>query len=74
MITDMHVFARGDRLLLDVPLSLAATLRDKLDALIFAEDARVTDESARLFVWTVIRKDDLPRGDRRDAFPTNSPR
>jgi folate-binding protein YgfZ len=57
MITDMHVFARGGRLLLDVPLSLAATLRDRLDALIFSEDARVTDESARIFVWTVIRKD-----------------
>ena len=59
MITDMHVFARGGRLLLDVPLSLAATLRDRLDALIFSEDARVTDESARMFVWTVIRKDAL---------------
>ena len=57
MITDLHVFARGERLLLDVPLSLAATLRDKLDGLIFSEDAGVIDESARLFVWTVIRKD-----------------
>jgi folate-binding protein YgfZ len=57
MISDMNVFARGARLLLDVPLSLAATLRDKLDGLIFSEDAKVTDESARLFVWTVIRKD-----------------
>ena len=57
MITDVTVFARGERLLLDVPLSLAATLRDKLDGLIFSEDAKVTDESARLFVWTVIRKD-----------------
>ena len=59
MITDMHVFARGDRMLLDVPLPLAAPLRDKLDALIFSEDAAVTDESAKLFVWTVIRKDDF---------------
>jgi len=57
MITDLHVFARGDRLLLDVPLALAAALGEKLDGLVFAEDARVTDESARLFVWTVIRKD-----------------
>jgi folate-binding protein YgfZ len=57
MITDMHVFARGDRLLLDVPLSLAAPLADKLDALIFSEDAKVTDESAHLFVWTVIKDD-----------------
>src|SRR4026209_541571 len=51
MITDLHVFARGDRLLLDVPLALAAALGEKLDGLIFAEDTRVTDESARLFVW-----------------------
>jgi tRNA-modifying protein YgfZ len=57
MITDMHVFARGERLLLDVPLSLAAPLRDKLDALIFSEDVQVADESAHLFVWTVIRTD-----------------
>ena len=59
MISDMHVFARGDRLLLDVPLSLAATLRDKLDGLIFSEDAAVTDESAKLFVWTAITRDDF---------------
>jgi folate-binding protein YgfZ len=59
MISDMHVFAQGDRLLLDVPLPLAASLRDRLDGLIFSEDARVTDESARLFVWTVIDADRL---------------
>lgn len=54
MITDMNVVARGDRLLLDVPAVLAADLRDRLDGLIFAEDAQVTDESGRLLVWTVI--------------------
>jgi folate-binding protein YgfZ len=54
MITDMNVVARGDRLLLDVPAVLAADLRDRLDGLIFSEDARVTDESGRLLVWTVI--------------------
>ena len=59
MITDMHVAARGNRILLDVPLTLAATLRDKLDGLIFSEDAQVTDESARLSVWTVIRRDEF---------------
>jgi tRNA-modifying protein YgfZ len=59
MITDMHVTARGNRILLDVPVTLAATLRDKLDGLIFSEDAQVTDESARLSVWTVIRRDEL---------------
>ena len=59
MITDLHVAARGNRILLDVPLTLAATLRDKLDGLIFSEAAQIADESARLFVWTVIRRDDL---------------
>lgn len=54
MITDMNVVAQGDRLLLDVPATLAADLRDRLDRLIFSEDAHVTDESGRLLVWTVI--------------------
>ena len=54
MITDMNVTASGNRLLLDVPAPLAASLRDKLDGLIFSEDAQVTDESGRLLVWTVI--------------------
>jgi folate-binding protein YgfZ len=54
MISDMNVVAQGDRLLLDVPAALAAALRDKLDALIFAEDVQVTDESGRILVWTVV--------------------
>jgi folate-binding protein YgfZ len=54
MITDMNVVASGDRLLLDVPATLAANLRDRLDALIFAEDVQVADESGRLLVWTLI--------------------
>jgi len=59
MITDMNVVARGDRILLDVPATLAAALRDRLDGLIFSEDAKVTDESAQLWVWTIITKDRL---------------
>src|SRR6187401_1814250 len=39
MISDMHVTARGNRILLDVPVTLAAPLRHKLDGLIFSEDA-----------------------------------
>ena len=50
MITDMNVAVRANRILLDVPAPLAAALRDKLDALIFSEDAQVTDESGRLSV------------------------
>ena len=54
MITDMNVVAREGRLLLDVPALLAAGLRERLDGLIFSEDAQVTDESGRVLVWTVI--------------------
>src|SRR5688572_14151590 len=54
MISDMLVVAQGDRLLLDVPAPLASALREKLDALIFAEDAQVTDESGRILVWTIV--------------------
>lgn len=54
MITDMNVVSAGGRLLLDVPAPLAATLREKLDALIFSEDVQITDESGRVLVWTVV--------------------
>ena len=43
--------------LLDVPATLAASLRDRLDGLIFSEDVAISDESARLWVWTVITPD-----------------
>lgn len=58
MITDLNVTARADRLLLDVPSSLAASLRDRLDGLIFAEDAQVIDSSATLDVWSSIGPND----------------
>ena len=54
MLSDMNVIERGGRILLDVPAPLAASLRDRLDGLIFSEDVQVTDESATLWVWTVI--------------------
>ena len=57
MISDMNVIERGGRILLDVPAPLAASLRDRLDALIFSEDVQVTNESATLWVWTVLGKD-----------------
>ena len=57
MITDMNVVASGNRLLLDVPATLAAALRVRLDGLIFAEDVQITDESGRQLVWTVITSD-----------------
>ena len=57
MISDMNVVSRGDRLLLDGPAPLASSLRDRLDGLIFSEDVQVSDESAHLWVWTVISAD-----------------
>ena len=54
MITDLNVISRADRLLLDVPAPLAASLRERLDGLIFAEDAQVLDSSATLEVWSSI--------------------
>ena len=46
MITDLWVVATDHALLLDVPASLAASLAERLDGLIFAEDVQVTDVSA----------------------------
>src|SRR5262245_16189041 len=52
MITDMVVIETGTETWLDVPAPLAAGLAEKLDRLIFAEDARVDDISAeRVSVW-----------------------
>jgi folate-binding protein YgfZ len=51
MITDMHVIALADRIWLDVPAPLASSLRDRLDGLIFAEDAQVMDASEAIAVW-----------------------
>jgi folate-binding protein YgfZ len=48
MITDLWVAATSEALLLDVPAALAASLAERLDALIFAEDAQVTDVSAAM--------------------------
>jgi folate-binding protein YgfZ len=56
MISDMNVIERGGRILLDVPAPLAASLRDRLDGLIFSEDVQVTNESATLWVWTVVSR------------------
>ncbi|MGE0042265.1 MAG: folate-binding protein YgfZ [Vicinamibacterales bacterium] len=50
MITDMHVVALADRVLLDVPAAGSTALRDRLDGLIFAEDVRVEDRSTAVSV------------------------
>ena len=67
MITDMVVVARADRLLLNVPAPLASSLRDRLDGLIFAEDAQVLDESASFEVWTAIGPGDPSGGEITDV-------
>lgn len=46
MITDMFVVQSDDETLLEVPYPLAATLAQRLDGLIFTEDAQVMDVSA----------------------------
>lgn len=46
MISDMHVVALEDRVLLDVPDRVAQGLRDRLDGLVFAEDVQVQDVSS----------------------------
>jgi folate-binding protein YgfZ len=54
MIADMRVYRMADALLLDVPASDAAELASRLDALIFSEDARVSDVSRALSQIAVI--------------------
>jgi len=48
MITDARVVRLRDRILLDVPVSLAAALVQRFDALIFAEDVQVEDATEKL--------------------------
>ncbi len=67
MITDMDVIARADRLLLGVPASLAASLRERLDGLIFTEDAQVLDLSASLDLWTAVTPGDPSGGPLSDV-------
>jgi tRNA-modifying protein YgfZ len=50
MITDLRVLHFSDRTLLDVPAVLAVTLTTRLDALLFSEDASITDSSAQVAI------------------------
>jgi folate-binding Fe-S cluster repair protein YgfZ len=54
MISDMRVVQFDDRTLLEVPAVLAEALCAKLDSLLFAEDAQVSDLSASIAVVDVI--------------------
>ncbi len=62
MISDLNVVARPDRLLLDVPAPLAASLHKRLDGLIFAEDAQVLDQREAYDVWTAVAPGDPSGG------------
>jgi folate-binding protein YgfZ len=53
MIADLHVFARVNHVLADVPAADAAALASAFDRLIFAEDVSVKDVSAELAQLTV---------------------
>ncbi len=57
MITDLFVVSTGDDTLLEVPAGLAATLAERLDGLIFTEDARVTDVSEEVRALEVCGPD-----------------
>ena len=61
MITDMNILARADRLLLDVPRSLAASLRERLDSLVFAEEVQVADVSETMQVVELYVESGIPR-------------
>ena len=43
MITDMHVFERGDALLMTFHVRSTAAVRDRLEQFVFSEDVQVED-------------------------------
>ena len=47
MVTDLHIHRRPDRVIVDVPISLAPALVSKFDAMVFSEDVQVSDASER---------------------------
>ena len=53
MITDLRVFNLAGHVLLDVPASLAESLHQRLDALLFAEDAQIANRSSELLLVDV---------------------
>lgn len=48
MITDMRLYGTVDGLLMTVPASVTAAIRDRLDSVIFSEDVRIEDRSSEL--------------------------
>lgn len=54
MIADLHLFARADHVVADVPVAVASALATTFDQLIFSEDVSVTDISPEMAHVTVI--------------------
>ena len=54
MLADLHVYHRGDALLVVVPAEQAASLAARLDGLIFSEDARVADVTSEVAQILVV--------------------
>jgi folate-binding protein YgfZ len=48
MITDLHVFETGDRILLDVPAEIAAATLQRLDQSLFSEDVQLADPGLQI--------------------------
>lgn len=69
MITDARVVRLAHAVLMDVPESLAAALVTRLDALIFAEDVQIEDDSSAILV-VELHGPHAPRlaGSLRDAL------
>jgi folate-binding protein YgfZ len=57
MLTDTRLYHCADYLLAQVPAALAATLADRFDQLVFAEDVRVRDVSAHIAQVSVMGPD-----------------
>ena len=52
MLTDMHVFESGDRILLDLPADVVPATLQRLDQFLFSEDVQLADLSETLdAVW-----------------------
>jgi folate-binding protein YgfZ len=54
LIADLHLFARDDHFIADVPAAGAATLADTFDKLVFTEQVRIVDVSAALSQLSVV--------------------
>ncbi len=67
MVTDLRVINLAERALLDVPASLAQGLAEKLDGLLFAEDAQITNVSHRTRIIDVHGPDAESILDRLDG-------